>query len=166
MVRWPGVAKPGSVSKDIVSNLDFAETFLDAAGVPIPAEMQGRSLRPILQGQRPADWRTSFYYHYYEYPVPHRVRPHYGVVTDRYKLVRFYGIGEDYSELYDREKDPQEMRSVYSDPSYTTTKAELEKELVRLRTELKVPEVTPPEWFGRTGGGPAGAKGKGKKAAP
>lgn len=166
VVRWPGVAKPGSVSPALVSNLDFGETFLDAAGVPIPAEMQGRSLRPILHGEKPADWRTSFYYQYYEYPVPHRVRPHYGVVTDRYKLVRFYGIGEDYWELYDREKDPHELRSVYGDPSYAKATSELERELTRLRTELKVPEVTPPEWFGRTSGGPAGAgKGKGKKAA-
>ena len=68
LVRWPGVTKPGSVSDAIVSNLDFAETFLDAAGVPVPAEMQGRSLVPLLAGKQPADWRKSFYYHYYEFP--------------------------------------------------------------------------------------------------
>ena len=83
MIRWPGVIKPGSLSKDIVSNIDFGETFLDAAGVPVPSEMQGRSLIPILRGETPPDWRTSFYYHYYEYPVPHHVMPHYGVVTDQ-----------------------------------------------------------------------------------
>jgi arylsulfatase A-like enzyme len=153
LVRWPGVTRPGSVSKDIVSNLDFAETFLEAAGVPVPAEMQGRSLRPILAGQRPADWRTSFYYQYFEWPTPHRVRPHYGVITDRYKLVHFFGTADDYWELYDREKDPHELRNVLGDPAYAKTKAELEKELARLRTELKVPETIPPSWLGNQGGG-------------
>jgi arylsulfatase A-like enzyme len=75
LVRWPGVAKPGSACKDIVSNLDFAETFLEAAGLDVPGEMQGRSLLPILKGDTPKDWRKSFYYHYYEYPGPHGVRP-------------------------------------------------------------------------------------------
>ena len=77
----------GGVNRDLVSNLDFAETFLEAAGVAVPAEMQGRSLVPLLRGQTPADWRKSFYYHYYEFPGPHSVARHYGVVTDRYKLV-------------------------------------------------------------------------------
>ncbi len=152
LVRWPGVAKPGTVSKDIVSNLDFAETMLDAAGVPVPAEMQGRSLRPILTGKRPADWRTSFYYQYFEWPAPHHVRPHYGVITDRYKLVHFFGTVDDYWELYDREKDPHELRNVLGDPAYAATKVELEKELTRLRKELKVPETIPPSWLGRQGG--------------
>ncbi|MGB8170940.1 MAG: sulfatase, partial [Chthoniobacteraceae bacterium] len=86
LVRWPGVAKAGVVNSDIVSNLDYAETILDAAGVAVPAEMQGRSFVPLLKGTTPADWRKSFYYQYFEYPTPHHVRPHYGVVTDRYKL--------------------------------------------------------------------------------
>jgi arylsulfatase A-like enzyme len=84
LVRWPGATKAGTVNRDLVANVDFTETFLEAAGAPIPADMQGRSLVPILRGQKPADWRTGFYYQYYEYPAPHRVRPHYGVVTDRY----------------------------------------------------------------------------------
>ena len=145
LVRWPGVTKPGSVNADLVSNLDFAETFLDAAGVPVPAEMQGRSLVPLLKGQTPADWRKSFYYHYYEFPGPHRVRPHYGVVTDRYKLVHFYEPAVDYWELFDLEKDPQELTSVYGQPEYAKTQKELEAELTRLRTELKVPAQDPPE---------------------
>jgi arylsulfatase A-like enzyme len=152
LVRWPGVTKPTTVNRDLVSNLDFAETFLDVAGVPIPEEMQGCSLVPILRGQRPADWRTSFYYHYYEWPVPHRVRPHYGVVTDRYKLVRFYGTGEDYWELFDREKDPQELRSYYNDPAYAKTRAELEQELTKLRKQYKVPDEVPPHFFGNPPG--------------
>jgi arylsulfatase A-like enzyme len=152
LVRWPGVTKAGSVSKDIVSTLDFAETFLDAAGAPIPADMQGRSLRPILAGRRPADWRTAFYYQYFEWPTPHRVRPHYGVVTDRYKLVHFFGTADDYWELYDREQDPHELRNVLGDPAYATTRGELERELARLRRELKVPDQIPPQWLGRQGG--------------
>ncbi len=147
-MRWPGVTKPGSVSSDIVSNIDFAETFLEAAGQPIPAEMQGRSFVPVLRGETPADWRKSFYYQYYEYPAPHHVRPHYGVVTDRYKLIHFHGTPDDYWELFDLKTDPHELRSVFGNSEYAATQAELERELKRLRTELKVPEQTPPEWFG------------------
>ncbi|NOS72406.1 MAG: sulfatase [Verrucomicrobia bacterium] len=145
LVRWPGRTKPGSTNKDIVSNIDFASTFLEAAGLPIPADIQGRSLVPVLQGKTPADWRRSFYYHYYEYPGSHNVRRHYGVVTDRYKLVHFYAPDVDYWELFDLQKDPQEMRSVYGQPNYAATQKELHAELERLRTELKVPKQDPPE---------------------
>ncbi len=148
LVRWPGVTQPGGTSSALVSNLDFAATFLEAAGVPVPAVMQGQSLVPLLRGARPADWREVFYYHYYEWPVHHRVRPHYGVITDRYKLVHFYGTGEDYGELFDRQKDPNELRSVFEDPAYGTTRIHLEREMARLRRELKVPEHVPSEWFG------------------
>jgi arylsulfatase A-like enzyme len=151
LVRWPGVTKPGTTSSEIVSNLDFAETFLDAAGVPIPKEMQGRSMRGVLAGKPPGDWRTSFYYQYYEYPTPHHVRPHYGVVTDRYKLVQFYGTGEDYTELFDLQKDPQELKSVFGQPEYAATQKELAAELARLRTELGVPEKDAPETMGNGG---------------
>lgn len=158
LVRWPGVSKPGTVRREIVSNLDFAETFLDAAGVAIPEDMQGRSLRPLLAGESVADWRTAFYYQYYEFPTPHRVRPHYGVVTARHKLVRFYGTGEDYWELFDREADPQELRSVYDDPRYAETRMQLERELTRLRHELKVPDEVPPRWLGNPPGTQKGTK--------
>ena len=154
LVRWPGVSRPGGVSKDLVSTVDFAQTFLDAAGLPAPGEMQGRSLRPILAGNRPADWRTAFYYQYFEWPTPHRVRPHYGVVTDRYKLVHFFGTADDYWELYDTEKDPRELRNVLADPAYAAARKQLEGQLAQLRTELKVPAQIPPEWLGRSGGGP------------
>lgn len=145
LIRWPGVAKPGSVNASIVSNLDFAETFLEAAGVPIPIEMQGRSLVPILRGATPADWRTSFYYHYYEYPGPHNVRRHYGVVTDRHKLVHFYEPEMNYWELFDRQADPQELQSVFGRADCADTQKSLERELRRLRSELKVTESDPPE---------------------
>ncbi len=145
LIRWSGKTKPGSVNKEIVSNLDFASTFLEAAGQPIPGDIQGRSLVPILQGKTPADWRKSFYYHYYEFPGPHNVRRHYGVVTDRYKLVHFYTSDVDSWELFDLQKDPHELRSVYGQPAYAATQKELHAELKRLRTELKVPAQDPPE---------------------
>jgi arylsulfatase A-like enzyme len=145
VVRWPGVTKPGSVSKEIVSNADFAETFLDAAGVPVPAEMQGRSMRPVLAGKTPKDWRKSFYFHYYEHPAVHNVARHYGVVTERYKLVHFYEPEFNYWELFDRQKDPRELTSVYGRPEYAAVQKELETELARLRKELKVPDPDPAE---------------------
>ncbi|CAN5795841.1 sulfatase [soil metagenome] len=148
LVRWPHVTKPGSENKQIVSNLDFAETFLDAAGLPIPADMQGHSLVPLLKGESPEDWRKSFYYHYYEFPQPHHVRPHYGVITDRYKLLHFYAPDVDYWELYDREKDPHEMRNFFGNPDYEKVTAELKTEVQRLRTELKVPEKDEPWYYG------------------
>ncbi|RUL84897.1 sulfatase family protein [Tautonia sociabilis] len=142
LVRWPGVVEPGSESSRMVSNLDFAETFLDAAGVPIPNDMQGRSLVPLLRGEEPIDWRSRFYYHYYEYPGPHSVHRHYGVRTDRYKLIRFYNLDE--WELYDLARDPNELRSCYDDPQYADVRAELTAELSRLRADLAVPEDTRP----------------------
>jgi arylsulfatase A-like enzyme len=154
LVRWPGVVRPGSASSRLVSNIDFAETFLDAAGLPVPDEMQGRSLVPILKGQTPGDWRSSFYYQYFEYPVPHHVRPHYGVVTDRYKLVHFEGPDLDEWELFDLEKDPHELRSVYRDADYATVVADLKRNLEQLRAELKVPASIPPAAYGQTAGRP------------
>jgi arylsulfatase A-like enzyme len=127
----------------MVSVVDFAQTFLEAAGLPDPGDMQGRSLVPILAGKEPGDWRKSFYYQYYEYPEPHHVAPHYGVVTDRYKLVHFQAADVDYWELFDRETDPNELRNVIGDPSLAPVLADLKAELARLRAELKVP-ATPP----------------------
>lgn len=145
LVRWPGVVEPSSTNDDLVSNLDFGETFLEAAGVAVPDEMQGRSLVPILKGQTPDDWRKSFYYHYYEYPGPHDVRRHYGVVTDRFKLVYFYEPDVNYWELFDRHSDPRELRSVFGQADHADAQKLLEAELARLRSELKLPEHDPPE---------------------
>ena len=148
LVRWPSVTKPGSVNNNIVSNLDFAETFLDIAGVPIPPDMQGRSLVPLFQGETPTDWRKSFYYHYYEYPASHRVRPHYGVVTDRFKLVHYYKPDVDDWELLDREKDPLEVKNFYDDPAYAETVKELHAELERLRREFQDTREPPASAYG------------------
>lgn len=141
MVRWPGKVEPGSISEDLVSNLDFAETFLDIAGKDIPADMQGRSLVPVLQNKTPADWPKSLYYHYYEFPGAHSVRKHYGVRTQQYKLMHFYEIDE--WEMYDLDKDPHEMHSVFDDPQYADAQSILKRELSRLRAQYQVPEEDP-----------------------
>jgi arylsulfatase A-like enzyme len=144
IARWPGHVPAGTVNTDLVQNIDFAETFLDLAGAPIPSDMQGRSLVPLLMGKTPKDWRKSLYYHYYESPSEHRVPLHEGVETDRYKLIRFYGKmapnGEEW-ELYDRKTDPSEMKNVYGNPEYATITKKLKKELIRLRKEYKVPDA-------------------------
>lgn len=159
LVRWPGVTQPGGVSSAITSIIDFPEAFLEAAALPVPTDMQGRSLLPLFKGQTPADWRTSFYYHYYEYPGAHSVRRHYGVVTDRYKLFHFYEPDMNYWTLIDRQSDPNEMKNVYDDPAHATTVRDLHSELARLRTELKVTNEDPPQ--SKSGAG----KGKGKNKA-
>ncbi len=149
LVRWPGVVKPESVNASLVSNIDFAETILEAAGLPVPQDMQGQSLLPILKGQTPPNWRTAFYYQYFEYPVPHHVRPHYGVVTDRYKLVHFDAPDLDDWELFDLKQDPHELRNAHGDPVYMAVVDHLKQELNRLRTELKVPIQPPKEAYGQ-----------------
>lgn len=138
LVRWPGQVKPGSTNSDLVSNLDFAQTFLDIAGVESPAEMQGASLVPILKGKMPSDWRTSHYYHYYEYPGWHMVHRHEGVYDGRHKLMNFYDLDE--WELYDLETDPQEMKNQIENPEYAETVARLKSELSNLREQYDVPE--------------------------
>jgi len=134
LVRYPGVVAPGTVNDDIVVNIDFAPTFLDFAGVTVPGDMQGRSLRPLLEGGAPSDWRSAMYYHYYEYPGAHSVKRHYGVRTARYKLIHFY-YDIDAWELYDLEKDPHELVNVYGDPAYAAVLRELTAELDRLRKQ-------------------------------
>lgn len=141
LVRWPGAVPAGAVSDALVSNIDFAPTFLELAGAEIPSEMQGRSVLPILRGKSPADWRKSFYYEYYEYPIPHRVQRHDGVCTDRYKLIHFYDVDE--WELYDLKADPREMHNLYADPAQAETVRSLKTELTRLRTFYEAPNPPP-----------------------
>jgi arylsulfatase A-like enzyme len=148
IVRWPGVTKSGASSDRIVSLLDLAETFLEIAGMGVPFDMQGRSIVPLCKGETPRDWRTSLYYHYYEFPVPHHVRPHYGVVTDRYKLIHYYKPDVDDWELLDREKDPLEVKSFYNDPAYADIVKQLHKELERLRVEVKETSEPPRAAYG------------------
>ena len=137
LVRWPGQTKPGSTNANLVSNLDFAQTFLDIAGAPQPKDMQGRSIKPILRGQTPTDWRRTHYYHYYE-AGGHGVPIHYGVTDGRYKLIRFPDAKLNTWEFFDLKIDPQEMKSRFTDPKYSKTIAGLKQELTRLRRHYQV----------------------------
>lgn len=132
LVKWPGKVKPGTVNTDLVSNIDFAETFLDLAQANIPSDMQGKSLVPILEGNTPEDWRNAHYYHYYEHPSEHDVRRHYGITTDRYKLIHFY-YDLDKWELYDLKEDPSEMQNIYGNPAYADVQSKLHEDLEALR---------------------------------
>jgi arylsulfatase A-like enzyme len=131
IARWPGRIRAGTRVSQMIQNIDYAPTFLELAGQPVPEDIQGESLVGLMAGHAPADWRESLYYHYYEYPQPHRVAPHYGVRTERYKLIYYYQTDE--WELFDLVEDPQEMRSVYDDPARAAVIADLKAELHRLR---------------------------------
>jgi arylsulfatase A-like enzyme len=132
LIRWPKEVKAGTTNDEMVQNLDFAQTFLEAAGIEVPADMQGESLVPLMKGDT-AKWdREAVYYHYYEYPAVHMVKRHYGIVTKEYKLVHFYYDVDEW-ELYDRSKDPHEMMNVYEDPAYARVVIELKNKLAELR---------------------------------
>ena len=151
LVRYPRLVAPAQVEGRPALNVDIAPTLLDFAGIDVPDQMQGRSLRPLLEGSPPDDWRESILYSYYEnswafremareqmtdpsfqYWTPHRVSPHRGVRTDRYKLIEYYGEG-DYWELFDLQEDPGELRNLYAEPGHADLVQELQSELVRLR---------------------------------
>ncbi len=135
LVRWPGVISPRSTNTQMVQNLDFAQTFLDAAGIQAPSDMQGESLLPLFKGQNEG-FRDAVYYHYYEYPSVHMVKRHYGIVNEDYKLVHFYYDVDEW-ELYDRKKDLNEMENVYHDPEYKDVVADLTKQLAEMRVHYK-----------------------------
>lgn len=135
LLRWPAVAKAGAVQDAMAINPDFAPTFLDVAGLATPVDMQGRSLVPLLQGQRPADWRTSWYYRYYHDPGDHNTRAHYGVRTDTHKLIHFWK--QNQWELFDLVNDPNELKNLYNDPAQQELVAKLKDELYRLKKEVK-----------------------------
>ena len=132
MVRWPGVVAPGSKTDQMVQNLDFAQTLMQAAGLTPPDNMQGESLVPLLKGAEDTWTRDAVYYHYYEYPSVHMVKRHYGVVTRDYKLAHFYYDVDEW-ELYDRKNDPQEMKNVYDDPAYAEVVENLTAKLAELQ---------------------------------
>lgn len=136
LVRYPRAVKAGTRTHALAMNIDLAPTFVDMAGLDVPADMQGRSLRGVLTsgGAVPDDWRTGVYYHYYEYPSWHSVKRHYGVRTADYKLIHFYNDVDEW-ELYDLKKDPREMRNVYDDPDYATVRADLHARLEALQRE-------------------------------
>lgn len=135
MVRWPGVIGPNQTNTTMVQNLDFAQTFLDAAGVAAPSDMQGESLVPLFKREA-KNFREAVYYHYYEYPSVHMVKRHYGIVTEDYKLAHFY-FDVDEWELYDRKKDGNEMKNVYHEPAYAEVVADLKEKLAAMRIQYK-----------------------------
>jgi arylsulfatase A-like enzyme len=139
LARWPARIPPGTRVPEMIQNIDYAPTFLEVAGVAIPGDIQGESLVPLMAGGSPGEWRDSIYYHYYEFPAVHMVAKHYGVRTEKHKLIHYYETDE--WECFDLEADPKELRSVYSNPEYTDVVTELKAELVRLR-----------EFYGDTGG--------------
>ncbi len=115
LVQYPKEIPPGSEITALTQNLDFAPTFLDFAGAEIPADMQGKSLRGLLNQQiKGEDFRNAIYYHYYDFPAFHMVKRHYGIRTHRYKLMHFYDDIDQW-ELYDLEKDPRELDNLYND---------------------------------------------------
>ena len=147
IIHWPGHTKPGTVNTDMILNIDHAPTFLEVAGGKATKEMDGKSYKSILEGKTPPDWRKSTYYRYWMHlDGAHNVPAHYGVRTDRYTLIHYYGKGLNMAgaknkdldpewELFDRQKDPQQMNNVYADKSYQATVRELRTELDRLRKE-------------------------------
>ncbi|MBI2804559.1 MAG: sulfatase [Planctomycetes bacterium] len=148
IIRWPGQTKPGTVNDDMILNIDHAPTFLDIAGAAAKKEMQGKSYKSILQGKTPPGWRQSIYYRYWMHlDGSHNVPAHYGVRTRRHTLIHYYGKHLDMKgarkmnlmpewELFDRQKDPRQIRNVYADPTYAATVRELRVELDRLRREF------------------------------
>jgi len=132
LMRFPRHIQPGKKDQHLVTNLDFAPTFLELSDVIIPEEMQGISLANLIKGEPVHKWRDAIYYHYYEYPSVHMVKRHYGIRTQKYKLIHFY-YDIDAWELYDLKKDPQELHNVYHDPSYSNIAAELKSKLDSLQ---------------------------------
>jgi arylsulfatase A-like enzyme len=132
IMAWPSKTEKGVKSDAMVQNLDFAQTFLEAAGVEAPSDMQGESLIPLLRGETDKWTRDAVYYHYYEYPSVHMVKRHYAIITKDYKLVHYYFDADEW-ELIDRKNDPMELKNVYDDPAYAEIREDLHKQLDGLR---------------------------------
>jgi arylsulfatase A-like enzyme len=147
LMRYPGAIRPGTVNRDFVLNIDFAPTFLDYAGASAPGEMQGRSFRANVEGRTPRDWRRSMYYRYWMHNDPdHHVPGNYGIRTERWKLIYYYGrpLGKSGAhppdtkpewELYDLRSDPREMKNLYADPKYAPVVRDLKSRLDTLQRE-------------------------------
>jgi arylsulfatase A-like enzyme len=138
LIQYPKVIEKGTTIDALTQNLDFAPTFLDFAGAEIPASMQGKSLRTLLTpGQTDKDFRDAVYYHYYDFPAFHMVKRHYGIRTERYKLIHFYDDIDTW-ELYDLKKDPREENNLYDDPEYASIQQKLHRELKELQAKYEV----------------------------
>ena len=136
LIKWPNEITAGTTEAEMVQNLDFAQTFLEIAGIKAPDDMQGKSMVPLLKGEKKLWERDAIYYHYYEYPAEHAVKRHYGIATKQYKLIHFYYDVDEW-ELYDRTNDPNETNNVYENPNYGDIIKELKEKLENLRTQYK-----------------------------
>lgn len=136
LIKWPHVITPGTTEEEMVQNLDFAQTFLEVAGVTAPDDMQGESLVPLLKGEKEKWNRDGVYYHYYEYPAEHAVKRHYGIATKAYKLIHFYYDIDEW-QLFDRSKDPHEINNVYDDPAYVEIVKNMKEKLEEMRKTYK-----------------------------
>lgn len=139
LMQWKGTIPSGITNDQLVSNLDFAQTFLDMAKIQAPDRMQGKSLLPLMTDSKPENWREFLYYHYYEFPAVHSVRKHEGVTGERYKLMHFYELDE--WELYDLKEDPREMKNLYYESSYDSLKSAMTDRLKRIKMHYGV--ITP-----------------------
>ena len=133
MVRYPPRIAAGGASDKMVLNLDIAPTMLDLAGVPIPADMQGKSMLPLMEGKN-VPWRKDWLYEYYEYPGYEDVPPCRGVRTERYKLIDYFLPPQQF-ELYDLQTDPEERTNLYGRPGYEELTEKLKQRLAELRRE-------------------------------
>lgn len=136
LIKWPNKITPNTTKEELVQNLDFAQTFLEIAGAEMPEDMQGKSLVPLLTGQKEAWDRDAVYYHYYEYPAEHAVKRHYGIATKDYKIIHFYYDIDEW-EFYDRKKDPQEIHNLIEDPDYADEIAMMKEKLKETRKKYK-----------------------------
>ncbi len=134
VIRYPGKIAPNTVIEDVITNIDIAPTILEMAQATVPQEVQGKSFFPHLKGEKTKNWRQSMYYHYYEYPIWHHVQPHYGIRSDRYKLIHFY-YNIDVWEFYDLQKDPSELNNLISSKKHQKLIAKLKKQLYTLKSE-------------------------------
>lgn len=139
LIRYPGVIKPGTKVNEVVSNVDWAPTLLNIMQTEVPKALEGRSFLPVLKGQK-TNWKNESYYHYYEYPQPHHVYPHFGIRTEQYSFARFYGE-KHFWELYDIKKDPQNLHNLYGKPAYRAVIEKLKKALKNQIIQLKDQEA-------------------------
>lgn len=137
LIRYPKKIKPGSRPNALIQNIDYGPTFLDLAGIEVPEEMQGKSMKPLLYGKNKEDWRRAVYYHYYDHGR-HKVGRHEGIRTHRYKLIHFYT--DDTWEMYDLQSDPDEINNLYGNPFYNAEIEKLKTVLESLKKEYDVPE--------------------------
>ncbi|WP_081211935.1 sulfatase family protein [Salegentibacter sediminis] len=141
LMQFPKEIKSGTEINALTQNLDFAPTFLDFAGAEIPQDMQGRSLKPLVnQTTSDQDFRNAIYYHYYDFPAFHMVKRHYGVRTHRYKLIHFYD-DIDFWEMYDLKEDPLEENNIYKHPDYVDIREQMHAKLDSLQEEYEVTEA-------------------------